>query len=46
MSETQISLTLKEVNKLLCSKCRKHLRSAIRDKITDRMVDSALGEVK
>ena len=39
-----ISLTMKEIAAILCPKCKKHLRSLVRDKITDKMVDQALGE--
>ena len=38
-----ISLTMKEINKILCPTCKKHLRSLVKDKITDQMVDQALG---
>jgi len=40
--QSQISLTVAEINKILCPKCRKHLRSLVRDKITDQMVDKVL----
>jgi len=44
--QTQFKLTFAEVNKVLCEKCRKHLRSLVRDKISEQMVDGVLGEAK
>jgi uncharacterized protein with PIN domain len=39
-----INLTMAEIAKMLCPKCKERLRSLVRDKITDKMVDQALGE--
>jgi len=44
--QSQINLTIAEMNKILCPKCKKHLRSLIKDRITDQMVDSVIGEPK
>ena len=43
-SETQISLTIKEIYGILCRKCRRKLRELIKEKITDQMVDQIVGE--
>jgi len=38
-----ITLTLREVYQRLCPKCKNHIRSLIRDKISDQLVDQAIG---
>jgi len=38
-----ITLTLKEVYQQLCPKCKNHIRELVRDKISDQLVDMALG---
>jgi len=38
-----ITLTLREVYERLCPKCKNHIRSLVRDKIADQLVDQAIG---
>lgn len=44
----QINLTLKDIKKILCKKCRNELRRLVKEqvqnKLTERMVNQALGE--
>jgi len=39
-----IQLTVKEIYERLCSKCKKAVRELIREKITEQMIESVLGE--
>jgi hypothetical protein len=41
---TTINLTMQEVYRVLCPKCRKRLKGLVKDKLTDKMVDQVLGE--
>jgi hypothetical protein len=41
---TTINLTMQEVYKVLCPRCRKRLKSLVKDKLTDKMVGQVLGE--
>lgn len=39
---TQISLSLKQIYKVLCPKCQKKLRDMIKDRLADQLVEQAL----
>jgi len=38
-----ITLTLREVYDRLCPKCKNHIRELVRNKISDQLVDQAIG---
>jgi len=37
-----IQLSVSEINKVLCGKCRKKLRGLVKERITDKMVDEVI----
>jgi len=41
-SEVKVQVSLKEIYKLVCPKCRRKIRNLIREKITDQMVNQVL----
>jgi len=43
-NETNIQISIKEIYRILCRKCRRKLRELIKEKITDQMVDRIIGE--
>jgi len=42
LSEVKVQVSLKEIYKLVCPKCRRKIRNLIREKITDQMVNQVL----
>ena len=41
-----VQLTVKEIYERLCPKCKKAVRELIKEKITEQMIESVLGEGK
>lgn len=42
--DQRIDLSIKEIYKLMCPECRQKLKELVKQKMTDRMVESALEE--
>lgn len=42
--EKPIPIDIKEVYKLMCPECRQKLKDLVKEKLTDRMVESTLEE--
>jgi len=42
LSEVKVQVSLKDIYKRVCPKCKKKIRELIKEKITDRMVDQVL----
>ena len=42
-NETNIQISIREIYKILCKKCKRKLRELIKEKITDQMVEKIVG---
>jgi hypothetical protein len=44
--EVNINISLKEIDEILCPKCRKRLRELIKQKLPDELIDKLVLEKK
>ena len=42
-AELRVQVNIKEINDVVCKKCKKKIRDLIRDKITEDMVTQVIG---
>ena len=43
--DVRIELTLKDVQKVLCKKCKQELRKLVREQVKDRMADRVVSKI-